>query len=150
MTMLSRTAATAFAAVVLCAPAMAQDADPNAANKAAGASDTAKKDAADKAAVSKFTTFENVMVKPFNVTVDDLEDMDLYNAEGESIGDVEDVLIGPDGRVAAISADIGGFLGIGEAEVLIELSQISMNGDKLTIDMTEEEAEQLPRWREDD
>jgi hypothetical protein len=86
------------------------------------------------------------IVTPFNISADRLEDLDLYNAAGDRIGDVEEVLMTPDGVITAISAEVGGFLGIGEREVLIGLEQLAFDGERLTTRLSEAELESLPEW----
>jgi sporulation protein YlmC with PRC-barrel domain len=89
---------------------------------------------------------ESLMVEAYGITVDDLEDMDIIGASGEEIGEVEEVLMTPDGQITAVSAEVGGFLGIGDKEVVVELDQLTHDGDQLRMDMTEEEVEALPAW----
>ena len=89
---------------------------------------------------------DDLIVAPLNVTVDDLEDMDVVSADGEDIGDVEEVLGGADGQAAALALEVGGFLGVGERDVIVPLDQVTMQGDDLVLDMTQEEVEALPVW----
>ena len=89
---------------------------------------------------------ESLMVEAYGITVDDLEDMDIIGASGEEIGEVEEVLMTPDGQITAVTAEVGGFLGIGDKEVVVELDQLTHDGDQLRMDMTEEEVEALPAW----
>lgn len=70
----------------------------------------------------------------------------VYNgtsAEAENIGDVNDIVINPDGTVAALVIGVGGFLGIGEKNVAIEydLVEIGMvNEDEVLVVKTTAEA----------
>ncbi len=56
---------------------------------------------------------------------DDLMEANVIGAEGESIGNVEDVLIDQDGRIIAVVVGIGGFLGIGERDVAISADNLN-------------------------
>ncbi|MGF7161665.1 hypothetical protein FHS85_003306 [Rhodoligotrophos appendicifer] len=87
---------------------------------------------------------DDVMVQPYNMTVDDVEDMDIVDANGKEIAEVDEVLGTADGTPTAVSVDVGGFLGIGSKEVIIGLDQLTLAGDKLTLDMTKEQVEALP------
>lgn len=89
---------------------------------------------------------ESLMVEAYGITVDDLEDMDIMDASGEEVGEVEEVLMTPDGQITAVSAEVGGFLGIGDKEVVVELDRLTHDGDQLRVDMTSEEIEALPAW----
>ncbi len=75
----------------------------------------------------------------------DWEGKRLYSVEGNDIGEISAVAEGPDGNVKEFHADIGGFLGIGETQVVVEPSQLSLIDDKLTISLTEKEAKELPK-----
>jgi len=47
------------------------------------------------------------------------------NPDAEVIGDVNDVVMSPDGRAQAVVIGVGGFLGIGEKEVAIDFSRVT-------------------------
>ena len=93
---------------------------------------------------------DSVMVQPLNVSVGDLEDMEIYSASGEEVGEIEGVLVDGSRQPVAITADVGGFLGLGERNVVIGLDQLSKSGDHLTVAMTKEQINALPEFDEDD
>ena len=41
---------------------------------------------------------DDMMVQPFNMSVEDLEDADLVDPAGEEIGEVEEVLVDANGK----------------------------------------------------
>jgi len=47
----------------------------------------------------------------------------------EVIGDVEDLIIGPNGDVVALVAEVGGVLDIGDTHVSVPWNQVSLTGD---------------------
>lgn len=70
----------------------------------------------------------------------------VYNGTGDdaqSIGDVNDIVIGPDGNIQAVVVGVGGFLGIGEKDVAVDYTQLEWaerNGDRwLVAPMTKEQ-----------
>lgn len=89
---------------------------------------------------------EAMIVSSFHVSVDDLEEMEIYSAGNEEVGDVKDVLVDGSGQPVAVSADVGGFLGMGERHVVIGLDQLTKVDDRLTVSMTKEEIEALPEF----
>ncbi|MGD9507364.1 MAG: PRC-barrel domain-containing protein [Geminicoccaceae bacterium] len=91
---------------------------------------------------------ESVMVSSLGVTIDQLEDMDIYGPNGEEIGEVDEVLVDASAQPVAVSADVGGFLGLGEKDVVIGLDQVAKDGDKLKISMTKEQIEALPAFED--
>jgi sporulation protein YlmC with PRC-barrel domain len=55
--------------------------------------------------------------------------MTVRNAAGESIGDINEIVLQKDGEVGAVIIGVGGFLGLGEREVAIPFSQLKMETD---------------------
>ncbi|MCX2721005.1 PRC-barrel domain-containing protein [Roseibium salinum] len=115
-------AALAFVA----GPAIAQTATPNVLVEVSGRND--------------------LLVQRLNITVEDLRDMTVFGANNEKIGDIDDVLATQDGQVAAVTLDVGGYLGVGERSVVIALEQIKLDGLRMVLNMTKEEVESLPNW----
>jgi sporulation protein YlmC with PRC-barrel domain len=58
----------------------------------------------------------------------DLRGSNVYGANNEVVGDIKDILLERDGRVAAIIVGVGGFLGIGEKSVAIPFQAFEYNG----------------------
>ena len=87
-----------------------------------------------------------VMVQRLNVSIDQLKDMEIYGPNGEEIGDVDEVLVDASAKPVAISADVGGFLGMGEKEVVIGLDQVARDGDHLKVAMTKDQISALPEF----
>ena len=83
---------------------------------------------------------DDVMVPAFDRSADDLDDADLLTASGERIGEIEALLIQPDGQPTAFAADIG------DREVIIALAQVQMRGDDLVTGLTREQVAALPVW----
>lgn len=84
-----------------------------------------------------------------NLTVDQIEGMEIVSDTGETVGTIDEVLADADGNVVAVSAEVGGFLGIGEKEVLVSVHQITLQGDRFTTSLSAEQMEALPRWDDD-
>ncbi len=73
-----------------------------------------------------------------------LEDMTLYNAREEKLGEVEAVMAGPGGGTFAV-VSYGGFLGLGERRVAIPMESLAMRGDRLLTDaLTDDQLKGLP------
>ena len=71
---------------------------------------------------------------------------DVYGAKGDEVGELNNLLIGPDGRVRAAVIEFGGFLGIGEHQVAVPWDRLSVQGDRLMVNMTEDQIKAMPRW----
>ncbi len=89
------------------------------------------------------------VVEPFNLTVDQIEDMDIYGpGDDDQIGEVEEVLTDASGEVVGFSVETEGFLGIGGEDVVIGVDQLELAGDRFVTTLTEDQLEQLPRWED--
>lgn len=51
---------------------------------------------------------------------------DVTNAQGESIGEINEVMLGNDGAAQGLVVDVGGFLGVGERRVLVDWSDVTV------------------------
>jgi sporulation protein YlmC with PRC-barrel domain len=89
---------------------------------------------------------DSLMVTPMSLSVDQIEDMDVYTSDGEEVGEVEEVLGTTQGEATALALEVGGFLGIGEREVVVPIDQLAMQEDRIVLDMTKEEIEALEDW----
>jgi sporulation protein YlmC with PRC-barrel domain len=79
----------------------------------------------------------------------------VVNAANETVGNVNEVILTKDGKVAAVILGVGGFLGIGEHEVAVNFNSIRMNRDQsnhlfLSVNATKESLKDAPAWRWDE
>lgn len=58
--------------------------------------------------------------------VSDFEGKAVYGADGESIGEINDVLVSQNGSVNAVIIGVGGFLGVGEKDVAVDMSALEL------------------------
>ncbi|MEX2615447.1 MAG: PRC-barrel domain-containing protein [Alphaproteobacteria bacterium] len=115
------------------------------ANRGAGASDATRgANATDATRGSNATGAAQMRVK-----ADDLVGRNVTNAGGESIGDIESVIIDQSGEVAAVIVGVGGFLGIGEREVALDWNELTLSGDggAIRTRMNKEQMTALPEYR---
>jgi sporulation protein YlmC with PRC-barrel domain len=77
---------------------------------------------------------------------------EIMNADDESIGEVEEVLIENDNQVQAV-VSVGGFLGVGERHALIAWDQLNIerqgNEVRIGTNMSKDELAQLPEYQVD-
>jgi hypothetical protein len=89
-----------------------------------------------------------LLIERFGLTVGQIEDMPIVTAGDERVGEVDELLLNAEGRIVAVSAEVGGFLGIGDREVVLGLDQLEHEANVFRIDMTREQIEALPTWEE--
>lgn len=85
------------------------------------------------------------------ISVDNLMGADVYGANDENIGNVQDAVATQEGQVEFIVLDIGGFLGIGARQVALGMDEVTVmhdGGDDLRVyvDATREQLEQMPEY----
>ena len=69
----------------------------------------------------------------------------VYSSDGKNVGEVAALKRDASGKVQEMHADIGGFLGLGETRVRVMPSDFKVQGDRLVLDMTAEQAKSLPK-----
>ncbi len=81
-----------------------------------------------------------------------LVDRKVVNLQNKAIGEVDEVVNGPNG-IAALVVEAGGVMGIGEKEVLIPLDEIRLSGNQLIwesqMDASQLKDSQQYRYEED-
>ncbi len=85
---------------------------------------------------------------PF-VGYEELEDADVYSSiTGDEIGDIDEIYEATAGVPGYLTVEVGGFLGIGEKEVLLPMDQLSVfrgeDGYRVYVAATEEQLEEYP------
>ena len=73
---------------------------------------------------------------PAHILTGEFDDHDVYGADGKEIGEIEDVVLNLDGTVAAVAVEVGGFLGIGEKDVLVAWSALEITTENDDIRVT--------------
>lgn len=78
----------------------------------------------------------------------------VVNTANETIGDINEIVLGKDGKVAAVIIGVGGLLGMGEREVALDFKSIRMSRDQnnnlvLTVNATKDALKNAPEWRWD-
>jgi hypothetical protein len=72
-------------------------------------------------------------------------DKPVYSSDGKELGEVYEFKRSSDNKVTELHADIGGFLGMGETRVKLNPSEFKLQGDRVVLNITEEQAKGLPK-----
>jgi len=154
---------TGFAAVTSsrealeAAPEYRREMDQTAGVTNADATDTTDAPSPDAAAVPVRPAFERegfVTADYAKLTAAELEDAAVYDANDENIGNVEELILSPDGKIEQAIVDIGGFLGMGVHRIglAFEEMQVMTNADnsdvRVYIDQTRQTLEQRPEYQQ--
>jgi hypothetical protein len=55
--------------------------------------------------------------------------LDVYNQQNNKIGDIKELLLDKDGKVAQVAIGVGGFLGMGEHDVAVKWSDLKFTNE---------------------
>ena len=83
--------------------------------------------------------------------LDQLIGQRVKDPQGKEVGDVENVLVAPDGRVAGLVVEWGGLAGLGANQVAVPWKdvQVSQDGKQVTVNATREQLEKQPKYDPD-
>lgn len=75
----------------------------------------------------------------------------VTNPQGQDLGEVEDLLVRPDGKVAGVVVEWGVLAGLSANQVAVPWTQVrvSPDGRKLTVDATKDQLEKMPKYDPD-
>lgn len=83
-------------------------------------------------------------LQPGQIRATQMDGSTVYDAQNQKVGDVKDIILDRDGKVAAVVLDVGAFLGIGGKNVAISMSDLKITQDdnnkpRFTVDMTKDQ-----------
>jgi sporulation protein YlmC with PRC-barrel domain len=91
---------------------------------------------------------DNKMVGPLNANVAQVEEMDVLDASGKKIAEVDSVLEDKNGEIKGIAIEYGGFLGFGDRDAVITFDKIKQKDGNVVVEMTEDDLANLPAWHD--
>jgi len=105
------------------------------------------------AALAQGSTQIMTSVPAQSVTVKDWYKQSVYDPSNNKIGEIEDVLLSPDGKVSALIVGVGGFLGMGEKDVAVPFTAVKHTTKDgkvyLTLDTTKDVLKAAPGLKYD-
>lgn len=72
-------------------------------------------------------------------------DKPVYSSDNKQVGEVVAFKRGADNVVTEMHADIGGMLGLGETRVKLMPEQFKLQGERVILNLTQEQAKNLPK-----
>jgi sporulation protein YlmC with PRC-barrel domain len=92
-------------------------------------------------------------VPPNSMPVTNFYKQNVYDPGNNKIGEVDDVLLGADGKINALVIGVGGFLGIGEKHVIVPFTAVKAdrkdNKWQLTMNSSKDELKAAPGFKYD-
>ncbi len=147
--MVDQAAATAPAAGTTGMAAPATTADTTAAGTAAPAGGMMAGDAWQRPAMQADGYTD---VPADQVTADTLTGATVYGPDNQSIGNVDDLIVGSDGKVTDAIIDVGGFLGMGSHRVKVSFDEMQIMQDanggdvRVNVSATQDQLEARPEY----
>ena len=71
----------------------------------------------------------------------------VYDVQNRKIGKVRDLVLDRSGQIAAVVVDVGSFLGMGGKNVAVKPGDIKTDHNRLTLDVTKEQLQQMANYR---
>ena len=83
-------------------------------------------------------------IMPGQIRATQMDGATVYDAQGKNIGDIKDMILDKQGKVAAVVLDVGSFLGMGGKHVAMSMNDIKVDFDnnnkpKFSVDMTKDQ-----------
>lgn len=79
-----------------------------------------------------------------------LINMDVKNSADEKIGDINDVIVGADGKVEQVIISVGGFLGVGTRKVAVAWNEVKVdtNADVAWVNLSKQQLQIAPEFKD--
>ena len=136
----------AVAALLLSAPAIAQTTTPT----------TPPATTPPSAATAPSGNLSYYNHQPNEMRASKLIGAAVRNDANESIGDINEIILDKDGKVAAVVVGVGGFLGMGEREVALDFKSLRFERDSsamteaganiIKVNATKDQLKASPAW----
>jgi sporulation protein YlmC with PRC-barrel domain len=86
------------------------------------------------------------------VSASELLNKSVKNGANDTVGDINDLQIDDNGKIAAVIVGVGGFLGLGEKDVALPYEQLAFTRDGdgglvITANVTKESLQAAPTWK---
>lgn len=89
-------------------------------------------------------------IQPDEIRASKMIGSTVYDVQNRNIGSVKDLVLGRSGNVDAVVIDVGSFLGMGGKYVAVPVSDIKTDNNRLTLDRTKEQLQQMAQYRLED
>ena len=88
-------------------------------------------------------------IQPDQIRASKMIGATVYDVQNRNIGKVRDLILDKSGQVAAVAVDVGTFLGMGGKTVAVKLSYLKTDNNRITLDRTKEQLQQMSNLRLD-
>jgi sporulation protein YlmC with PRC-barrel domain len=85
-------------------------------------------------------------IKPDQMRASKIIGSTVYDRQNQKLGDVQDIVLNKDGRVAAVVVSVGSFLGVGGKNVAVPMHDIKTDNNRLTLNRTKDQLQQAANY----
>jgi sporulation protein YlmC with PRC-barrel domain len=85
----------------------------------------------------------------YEMTAEQLTGKAVIDSQGDSIGEVEELVIGGPASTVHAVISVGGLLGVGDTEVAVPLDDLQLQDDKLVIFESKDQLKNRPEYKEE-
>jgi sporulation protein YlmC with PRC-barrel domain len=85
-------------------------------------------------------------IQPDQIRATEMNGATVYDTQNQKVGDVKDIILDRDGKVASVVLDVGAFLGMGGKYVAVSMNDIKVTNDnnnsnkhRFTVEMTKDQ-----------
>jgi sporulation protein YlmC with PRC-barrel domain len=84
-------------------------------------------------------------LQPGQIRATQMDGSTVYDTQNQKVGDIKDIILDRDGKVAAVVLDVGAFLGMGGKYVALAMNDLKITNDnnsnkpRFTVDMTKDQ-----------
>ena len=82
-------------------------------------------------------------LQPGQIRATQMDGATVYDAQNQKLGDIKDIILDKDGKVAAVILDVGAFLGVGGKYVAVGMNDLKITQDnnkpRFAVDMTKDQ-----------
>ena len=89
----------------------------------------------------------NHMIQSDEIRASKMMGSTVYDVQNRDIGKLKDLVLNKYGKIDAVVLDVGTFLGMGGKYVAVPLSDIKTDNNRLTLDRTKEQLQQMAAYQ---
>jgi len=114
-------------------------------------SQTTTTTAENQPATTGQSTTEQALAAPEGFLASNVIGATVYSQDDQSIGDINDIILSPQGQPSQVIVGVGGFLGMGEKDVVLDMSKLKIAATdsgkvKIIVQTTPEELKNMPAF----
>jgi len=96
-------------------------------------------------------TTEQALAAPEGFLASNIIGATVYSQDDQSIGDINDIILSPEGQPSQVIVGVGGFLGLGEKDVVLDMSKLKIAATdsgkvKIIVQTSPEELKNMPAF----